>query len=50
MAVEAREAGYTFPYLVDASQDVAKAYQDYDGLVLGMTGYVDRDLSVGKFG
>ncbi|MBN2491277.1 MAG: thioredoxin family protein [Planctomycetes bacterium] len=27
MAVEAREGGYTFPYLVDASQEVAKAYR-----------------------
>lgn len=26
MAVEARDAGYSFPYLVDASQDVARAY------------------------
>jgi hypothetical protein len=26
MAVEAREAGYTFPYLIDADQSVAKAY------------------------
>ncbi len=27
MAQEAREAGYTFPYLFDESQDVAKAFQ-----------------------
>jgi len=27
MAAEAREAGYTFPYLYDATQDVAKAYR-----------------------
>jgi peroxiredoxin len=27
MAVEAKEAGYLFPYLFDASQSVAKAYQ-----------------------
>jgi len=27
MAVEARTAGYTFPYLYDESQDVARAYQ-----------------------
>ncbi len=27
MAVEAREAGYTFPYLFDESQAVAKAYR-----------------------
>ncbi len=27
MAVEAREVGYTFPYLFDATQEVAKAYQ-----------------------
>ena len=27
MATEKREQGYTFPYLFDASQDVAKAYQ-----------------------
>ena len=27
MKAEAREAGYTFPYLVDASQEVAKAYR-----------------------
>lgn len=27
MAVEAREAGYTFPYLFDESQDVAKSYK-----------------------
>lgn len=26
MAVEAKEAGYTFPYLFDESQEVAKAY------------------------
>ena len=26
MALEARDAGYTFPYLFDASQEVAKAY------------------------
>ena len=26
MAVEAREAGYTFPYLYDETQDVARAY------------------------
>jgi len=26
MAAEAREVGYTFPYLFDVSQDVAKAY------------------------
>jgi peroxiredoxin len=26
MAVKAREAGYTFPYLYDESQDVARAY------------------------
>jgi len=26
MAIESREAGYTFPYLYDESQDVAKAY------------------------
>jgi peroxiredoxin len=26
MAVEVKEAGYTFPYLYDESQDVAKAY------------------------
>jgi peroxiredoxin len=27
MAIEAREAGYTFPYLYDESQQIAKAYQ-----------------------
>jgi peroxiredoxin len=27
MKLEAREVGYTFPYLVDASQSVAKAYK-----------------------
>jgi hypothetical protein len=27
MAVEAKEAGYTFPYLYDESQAVARAYQ-----------------------
>jgi len=27
MAVEARTVGYTFPYLVDATQDVARAYR-----------------------
>jgi peroxiredoxin len=27
MVVEARQQGYTFPYLVDASQSVAKAYR-----------------------
>lgn len=27
MVIEAREAGYTFPYLYDESQQVAKAYQ-----------------------
>jgi hypothetical protein len=27
MAEEIRRAGYTFPYLVDDSQDVAKAYR-----------------------
>ena len=27
MAVEARRAGYTFPYLYDATQSVAKAYR-----------------------
>ena len=27
MAEEARDVGYTFPYLFDASQDVAKAYR-----------------------
>ena len=27
MKAEARQAGYTFPYLVDASQEVAKAYK-----------------------
>jgi peroxiredoxin len=27
MAVESREAGYTFPYLYDESQEAAKAYQ-----------------------
>jgi peroxiredoxin len=27
MVIEAREAGYTFPYLYDESQAVAKAYQ-----------------------
>lgn len=27
MAVEAREAGYTFPYLYDETQSVARAYQ-----------------------
>src|SRR5580765_8242691 len=27
MAEEARAAGYTFPYLVDATQSVAKAYR-----------------------
>ena len=27
MVVEARQAGYTFPYLYDASQDAAKAYR-----------------------
>jgi peroxiredoxin len=27
MAREAREVGYTFPYLLDASQEVAKAYR-----------------------
>lgn len=27
MAAEAREAGYTFPYLFDESQEVAKAYK-----------------------
>lgn len=27
MAVEARDAGYTFPYLYDETQDVAKAYR-----------------------
>jgi peroxiredoxin len=27
MAAEARDAGYTFPYLVDATQAVAKAYR-----------------------
>jgi peroxiredoxin len=26
MAVEARQAGYTFPYLFDATQDVARAF------------------------
>ena len=27
MAVEAKQAGYTFPYLFDGTQEVAKAYQ-----------------------
>lgn len=27
MAIEARDAGYTFPYLFDETQEVAKAYQ-----------------------
>jgi peroxiredoxin len=27
MAIEARDAGYTFPYLYDATQEVAKAYK-----------------------
>lgn len=27
MAIEAREAGYTFPYLFDETQEVAKAYR-----------------------
>ena len=27
MSAEARSAGYTFPYLLDATQDIARAYQ-----------------------